>query len=82
MAERAAVLSRPSLLPAGVVPRGLCREAAAEYIGVGTTKFDELIAEGLMPRPKHIGARRVWDSRALDAAFEALPTEAEKNEWD
>jgi len=82
MPERTAVLPRPSALPAGALPRGMGREAAAEYVGVGTTKFDEMIAVGLMPRPKHIGARRVWDRVALDAAFEALPTEAERNPWD
>lgn len=73
---------RASALPVGCLPRGMCREAAAAYIGCGTTKFDEMVAEGLMPRPKHIGARRVWDVRALDAAFEALPTDEERNEWD
>ena len=62
--------------------RGLCREAAAEYVGVGTTKFDEMVRDGRMPKPRQIDARRIWDRNALDAAFEALPTEAEGNPWD
>lgn len=82
MAERVAVAPRPSALPAGVLPRGLCREAAAEYIGCGTTKFDEMVRDGRMPKPRQIDARKVWDVHALDAAFEALPTEAERNPWD
>jgi predicted DNA-binding transcriptional regulator AlpA len=77
-----AALVRASALPAGALPRGLCREAAAEYVGVGTTKFDEMVRDGRMPKPRQIDARRIWDRNALDLAFEALPTEAERNEWD
>ncbi len=37
-----------------------------------------------MPPAKRIDARRVWDVRALDLAFDALPGdgESELNEWD
>jgi hypothetical protein len=80
--ERAAVLVRGSALPSGALPRGLCREAAAEYVGVGTTKFDEMVRDGRMPKPRQIDARRIWDRYALDLSFEALPTEAERNPWD
>lgn len=54
-------------------PRGLCREEAARYVGVGTTKFDELVAARRMPKPKRIDGRTVWDRVALDAAFTDLP---------
>lgn len=56
-------------------PRGLCREEAARYVGVGTTKFDEMVADGRMPRPKRVDGRTVWDRIALDAAFTDLPDE-------
>jgi predicted DNA-binding transcriptional regulator AlpA len=56
-------------------PRGLCREEAARYIGVGTTKFDEMVADRRMPKPKKIDGRVVWDRVALDLAFTDLPTE-------
>ncbi len=36
------------------------------YIGVGVTKFDDMVASGLMPKPKRIDGRRVWDIIALD----------------
>ena len=49
------------------------REEAARYIGVGTTKFDELVAAEQMPKPKQIGGRVVWDRIQLDMAFTALP---------
>jgi integrase/predicted DNA-binding transcriptional regulator AlpA len=54
-------------------PRGLSREQAATYIGVGTSKFDEMVRDGRMPRPKTIDCRVVWDRCRLDAAFDDLP---------
>lgn len=54
-------------------PRGLSREEAARYIGVGPTKFDELVASRRMPKPKQIDGRVLWDRIALDAAFSDLP---------
>lgn len=54
-------------------PRGLSRDEAARYIGVGATKFDELVKDGLMPKPKRVGSRVVWDRVALDIAFTDLP---------
>ena len=65
--------------------RGLRREDAALYVGVSPRKFDEMVADGRMPKPKMIDACRVWDSRALDFAFDDLPSIAaadEKNPWD
>jgi hypothetical protein len=53
--------------------RGLSRVDAAIYIGIGVTKFDELVTSGRMPRPKCIDNRRVWDIFALDRAFDLLP---------
>lgn len=55
--------------------RGLSREESAAYIGVGTTLFDNMVSDGRMPVPKVINSRRVWDRIALDAAFQALPSE-------
>jgi predicted DNA-binding transcriptional regulator AlpA len=54
-------------------PRGLSREEAARYIGVGSTLFDEMVADGRMPRPKSINSRAIWDRVALDIAFTSLP---------
>ena len=70
-------------LPLSLAPRGLSRVQAAEYIGVGVTKFDEMVDDGRMPRPKRIDGRNVWDRIKLDEAFAALEDEAgQKNEWD
>lgn len=69
-------------LPLSLAPRGLSRTQAAEYIGIGVTKFDELVGDGRMPRPKRIDGRTVWDRMQLDAAFMALPGDGDTNEWD
>ena len=71
-------------LPLSLAPRGLSRVQAAEYIGIGVTKFDEMVNDGRMPRPKRIDGRTVWDRVRLDEAFDALNDEAvtQKNGWD
>lgn len=63
-------------------PRGLSREEAARYIGVGATLFDEMVEDGRMPKPKRIGKRVVWDRLKLDAAFSDLDGEARENYFD
>jgi hypothetical protein len=68
--------SRVNLASIGPIPRrGLSREEAATYVGIGATKFDEMVADGRMPKPKRVDSRKVWDVRRLDVAFEALPDE-------
>lgn len=73
--------------PAAVLPptrRGLSRVLAAGYVGVSPNKFDQLVSDGRMPKPKRIDGRKVWDVRALDQSFEALPCDGgiENNPWD
>ena len=65
-------MAQHGALPAGAIPRGLSRAAAAEYIGVSTGLFDEMVGDGRMSRPKSINRRKVWDRYALDDSFEAL----------
>ncbi|MGX5773918.1 helix-turn-helix transcriptional regulator [Methylorubrum zatmanii] len=63
--------------------RGLNRVEAARYIGVSPTKYDELVRDGRMPRPKRIDGCVRWDIRQLDAAWDALDGgDGESNEWD
>jgi excisionase family DNA binding protein len=47
-------------------PRGLSRDEAARYVGVGTTKFDEMVADGRMPRPKKVDGRVIWDRLKIE----------------
>lgn len=58
-------------------PRGLRRTAAADWVGMSPSKFDELVRAGLMPRGKLVRGCRVWDRYLLDIAFENLPDEDE-----
>jgi predicted DNA-binding transcriptional regulator AlpA len=55
--------------------RGLRRDEAAAYLGFSARKFDELVSDGRMPKPKHVDGVVVWDMRRLDLAFDALPDE-------
>ena len=55
--------------------RGLSRDEAAMYIGISSGKFDEMVADGRMPGPVKIDARKIWDVRSLDLAFDDLPRE-------
>ena len=81
--RRQAVSKSALALPPTLAPRGLQREAAAGYIGVGLTKFDEMVKDGRMPEPKRVDGRKIWDRLALDIAFEALPDDNQPaNDWD
>jgi hypothetical protein len=53
--------------------RGRSREQAAAHIGVGETKFDELVRDGRMPEPYVIDGRVVWCVYELDWYFDRLP---------
>lgn len=53
-------------------PRGMSREEAARYIGVGTTTFDGLVEDGRMPKPMRLGKRVIWDRLKIEAAFADL----------
>ena len=66
--------------------RGLRRPDAAAYIGVGQSKFNEMVADGRMPQPKHIDGCVIWDVRELDLAFDQVtddsPKTYEVNTWE
>ena len=49
-------------------PRLLRFEGAAGYLGMGRSKFQELVAEGRLPKPIHIDGMRLWDRLTLDSA--------------
>lgn len=68
--------------PISYPPRGMSRDEAARYIGVGTTKFDEMVADGRMPRPKRVDGRVIWDRLRLDAAFSDIDDVPKTNPLD
>jgi hypothetical protein len=63
-------------------PRGLSREDAARWIGASPSKFDQMRKDGRIGPAKLIDGRKVWDVRALNDAFDALPSEAGKADDD
>ena len=72
-------------MPPSLPPRGLTRLQAAEYIGVGASKFDEMVNDGRMPKPKKIDGRVVWDRVLLDEKFEELEDQSSTSKprkWD
>lgn len=70
--------------------RLLSRPEAAAYVGVSPTTFDRMMGDGLMPAPKRVYVRVLWDVRNLDAAIDCLPgggvstdaVDTASNDWD
>jgi hypothetical protein len=59
------------------VRRGLSESEAAVYVGISPTYFRDLVSKDLMPRPRLIGKRRVYDIVELDIAFSELPRDSQ-----
>lgn len=76
--------NRQNILPISLPPIGLSREMAAAFIGVSPSKFDEMVKDGRMPKPKRIDSRRVWSRIAIEKAFARLPGDEddEDEEWE
>ena len=53
-------------------PRGMELERASAYVGLGRTKFLELIEAGQMPKPVDLDGSPRWDRFDLDRAFDDL----------
>lgn len=71
-------MTRQVALPPTLPPRLISREAAAAYVCVSPTTFDEMIQEGTMPRPRKVKGRRIaWDVHQLDQAVDHLPTDGD-----
>jgi predicted DNA-binding transcriptional regulator AlpA len=77
-------MAHQKALPPTLAPRLISRDAAAAYVNVSPTKFDEMVRDGTMPRPKQLGGRRkAWDVRALDTAVDGLEDCHDDNDtWD
>ncbi len=83
------MVSTKTLSPSQARPtprRGLSRTDAAIYVEISPSKFDELVEDSRMPRPRMIDSRKVWDVYELDVAFDDLPREdsppSAGNSWD
>ncbi len=75
--------TRTDILPRSLPPLAVRRELAAALFDLSPTKFDQLVADSRMPKPKKVDGRVIWSVRKLEIAFDALPEEdSNKNEWD
>lgn len=59
-------MGRPRTLPFGMLPLGMNRKRAAEYLGVSLITFDQMDRGGHLPRPKMAGRVALWPRVALD----------------
>lgn len=74
-------MARQTALPPTLAPRLIGREAAAAYVSISPTKFDEMVEDGRMPQPRMLGGRRrAWDVRHLDVAVDQLPLACEDSD--
>jgi hypothetical protein len=53
-------------------PRGMDADHAAAYLGLGVTKFREMVAAELLPPPIDLDGSPRWDRARLDRAFDDL----------
>lgn len=64
--------------------RGMPAPEAAAYLGLGESKFQQMVADGRMPKPRIADGKRLWDVDELDVAFKNLPREGGEqpaNSW-
>ncbi len=61
---------------------GLGMSEAAASVGVSAGTFRTMVNDKLMPQPRMLRGRHVWDVDELRAAFKALPHESEPAEID
>jgi hypothetical protein len=65
------------VLPASLPPLGLSLEEVAAFVGVSPNKYLDLVRRGLMPQPRMVDGRRVYDRELAHAAFKRLPIKGE-----
>lgn len=67
-------MAKQAALPPSLAPRLVTRLAAAAYVSVSPTLFDEMVAGGRMPKARQVSKGRIaWDVRELDAAVDEMP---------
>ena len=63
---------RRARLDTTIAPRGLRLPDAAAYVGMGETKFTQLVESGFLPPARKIDGIRLWDRRALDRRLDEI----------
>lgn len=65
-------MARQHALPPSLAPIGGGREVAAAYLSLSATKFQALVDRGMMPKPKRVDGRLIWDLEEVRLAFKTL----------
>ena len=65
-----------------VQPRGLRRAAAAAYLGISTSHFDNQRALGEIPGPRVMFGLEIYDRAELDLLFDGKPGLSAANDND
>lgn len=68
------------IVPRAIEPRGLRLRDAAGYVGIGETKFMELVKKGRAPKPFKVDNIVCWDRFELDRWIDRESTN--QNEYD
>lgn len=53
-------------------PRLMDKGTAAKYLSIGLTMFDQLVTDGVIPRPKRLKSKYLWDRIDLEAVANDL----------
>lgn len=61
-------------------PLGLSLEEAAAFLGLSASLFARAVKEQMMPRPRRIFGRLVFDADEIIAAYRRLPREGDSAE--
>lgn len=64
---------RLHVLPPSLPPFGVDRVQAAALVGIGETLFDRCVELGLLPQPRVIAGRNVYDVNEIYEAFQRIP---------
>jgi len=67
-----------------LIPRLLKASDAAYYVGMGETKFRQLVGEGRIAPPREEDGLVLWDVRDLDDYADGLPYRGDRvnDAWD
>jgi hypothetical protein len=58
--------------------RGLRAPAAAAYLGMGTSKFLDMVSKCRLAKPMRVDGMTIWDRYDLDADIERLKTQVDE----
>lgn len=59
-------------------PVGLSIESAAAFLEVSPDLFQRAVDDGLMPAPRKLFGRLIWDADEIQTAFRRLPKKGGK----